>query len=479
VTHTYRWFDGFEQQGDVITECRAYSVTGTPVVELTIVRNSRASVKFNANNQNFMYYAAGFTGPGKWDTAGAGPGANHWAACHFRLDTNPGAQVTIAQFSAAGALVRSTLRIESTGKMRIYNEGGAAFAETALALTLGKWYTVSYHFDQNTTQEAIIRDADTGATFATISVAENSGAGPTTLHIGILGNANGIVFYVDNLVEEADATAANIDDPINDLTVAYACGMLLPDSVGFYNVWTNDYTYVDEAPSDGDTTYRQAAASGAFTQGLAATSSLAAQVAVIKAAIGWALWRSTGGQTNNANIRMRSGATDVNTTGDGTVSGTYIAAHLLRTTDPATSAAWTVSGIDSAEMGAADAGNNSIRVTTCGIDILYSVGAITRTKVIAYVMDDYDPERRVFDARTGEELPYEEVQPNVGWLRVTSGDMPDSSAPADAWEDDTLLPIDSVRYSQDASGASLDIIPSSEGLAEQLIRGLANSSGSL
>jgi hypothetical protein len=113
------------------------------------------------------------------------------------------------------------------------------------------------------------------------------------------------------------------------------------------------------------------------------------------------------------------------------------------------------------------------------LGILYVVGDIVRTKVIAYLIDESDAEQRIFDAVTGDELPYEEVQPNVGWLRVTSGEMPDSSAPADAWEDDTLLPIDSVSYSQGPEGITLDIEPSSEGLAEQLIRGLANSSGSM
>jgi hypothetical protein len=295
------------------------------------------------------------------------------------------------------------------------------------------------------------------------------------------GAEYGDVIY-DNIVVENSNTSSLIDDPANALTTKYACGLLVPDGTGSYDSATNDWSYVDETPHDSAGTIRViSGASGAdkgFTQTLKATSSLVAQVGTVYSTM--AMFFANADPNQNAFIRLRSGSTNSDSGSNADVAS-YVCHQRMHLTDPATAGSWTVSAIDSVEVGilriAADSG--TINTTLVALEILYTVGAVTRTKVIAYVMDDYDPERRVFDARTGEELPYEEVQPNVGWLRVTSGEMPDSSAPADAWEDDTLLPIDSVRYSQDASGASLDIIPSSEGLAEQLIRGLANSSGSL
>jgi len=476
VTHTYICFDGFEVQADASDEMRAAAVNGTPVIETSITRYSRASFKLNANTQNFYYRGVGFDGAGSW--AAAANRNYYWDSFAFRLETAPSSDTVIGEYSNTGATIRSQLSVTSTGALKVANEGAAA-TDTSAVLTLGQWYILSYLYSVNAADTVVIRNADTSGTLDTITVAENGGGTPHTFGIGVFGNVNGMVAYVDNFAMECSNTLADIDDPVNNLTTKYACGLMLPDGAGFYDAWTGTYADVDDVPHDDDATVRTATTALSFTQTLTPTSALAAQVGIIKAAMHFVFVKASATLVQ-VELRLRSGGTDVDATAQDAATLAYECIQLLRTTDPATSSAWTVSGVDSAEVGAdrPDAGD-TLRCTLVGLELLYTIGEVTRTKVIAYVMDDFDPERRVFDARSGEELPYEEVQPNVGWLRVTSGEMPDSSAPEDAWEDDTLLPIDSVRYSQDASGPSLDIIPSSEGLAEQLIRGLANTSGSL
>ena len=487
MTHTYFHFDGFEVQADANDEARwADLIAGStaPTIETSIVSYGRAAVRWNlaAALASLRIYSERL-GDGTW-VDDATPEEGVWMSFHLYITTLPGAGqfYYLCRTGDAGVNPRAALRINgTTGFLEVFSDGAGTWQAGTVALSTATWYVVSFKSIQSTAPIGIVRNRDTGATVDSKTHGTALGAGTIAryIEIGPYTTSTGNCVF-DNWVVESHATAANIDDPVNDLGTRYACGLLLPTAAGFYNAWTGTFADVDDVPHDDSATYRsEATANDAFTQGLAPTSSLAAQVSIVKASMHFAFLIATGANTN-CYIRLRSGGTDAD--GASTTdlpTGAYTCRQLLRTTDPATSSAWTVSGVDSAEVGVVNIDNLEARCTLLGLEVLYSVGDVTRTKVVAYVMDDFDPERRVFDARTGEELPYEEVQPNVGWLRVTSGEMPDSSAPADAWEDETLLPIDSVRLSQDASGPSLDIIPSSEGLAEQLIRGLANSSGSL
>jgi hypothetical protein len=475
VTHTLVFHDGAE----TLDRSRANSTAGAVTMETTITRYGRGAYRYApAGDVRGHRYRPRQAADGTWDATGI---SHFWISVAFYVVTFPAAgQSLVVLRMIGGAAMRSQVYFQSADrKLRINSPGGTDAG--AVALSAGKWYILSYRHLQNSTVSFIVRDADTGATVDSLTHSFNA-PNSTTDEIWLVnavGADNGDII-LDNFVMENDNASANIDDPVNLLTHKYACGLLVPDGTGFYNAWSGSWADVDETPHDSSTTARLAGAAGtAFTQDLKATSTLVAQVGTVYSTM--ALDILNGGIANqNAKVRLRSGATDSDSTDTTDISaGSYECRQKLYLTDPATAGSWTVSAIDSVQVGAVATDGNQIRCTLCGLEILYTVGAITRTKVVAYVMDDYDPERRVFDARTGEELPYEEVQPNVGWLRVTSGDMPDSASPDNAWEDDTLLPIDSVRYSQDASGASLDIIPSSEGLAEQLIRGLANSSGSL
>ena len=481
MTHTYFHFDGFEVQADADDEGRWYGLPGTaPSVETTITSYGRAAARWNlaAGAGSLRIYSERDT-EGQWvddDT----PEEDVWMSFHLYITTLPGAGqfYYLCRCGDASVNPRTALRINgTTGFLEVYSDGSATWEAGSVALSAGVWYVVSFKNFSGVAPQGIVRNRDTGATVDSKTHSNAGGSQARYIEIGPYTTSTGNCVF-DNWVVESHATAANIDDPVNDLGTRYACGLLLPTVAGSYDAWTGTFADVDDTPHDDDATRRAGTAAQAFTQGLASTSTLAAQVAMVKATMHFAFLKASAAGKSCA-LRLRSGATDVDTLAVADIaSGAYVCKQMLRTTDPATSSAWTVSGVDSAEVGALS-NSTTIYCTLAGMELLYTVGDITRTKVVAYVMDDFDPERRVFDARTGEELPYEEVQPNVGWLRVTSAEMPDSSSPADAWEDETLLPIDSVRFSQDASGPSLDIIPSSEGLAEQLIRGLANSSGSL
>ena len=472
MAHNIVFHDGAETRDEI----RCSASAGTITNELTIVSYGRAAYRMAANASFLQYQVNGVGGDGAWD----GTAKNHfWLSFHLYIVSLPsGANTIVALVDATGIIIRLQIQLLSTGQLLIYNSGGAANSTTAGSLTTGVWYVVSVYFNRNGTNQVIARVRDTGSTLTSTTVAENSNDTVKYIKIGVNDLANGEDLVFDNIVWESHDTAANIDDPVNQLGTKYACGLLLPNGAGFYDQWTNDYTYVDEVPHDGAATLRQETTQNeVFTQAMTQTSGLAAQVGTIYAATAFVIEVHDG--SGSIILRLRSGATDADTSA--LIPGvSYVAQQRLFTTDPATAGSWSVSAIDAVEVGAKKSSSGfTATVTLVGLELLYTITAVGRTRVIAYVMDDMDPMQRVLDGRTGEELPYEEVQPNVGWMRVTSGEMPDSASPSNAWEDDTLLPIDSVKYSQSASGVSLDIVPSAEGLGEQLIRGLANSAGSL
>jgi len=473
MAHNIVFHDGAETRDEV----RCFASTGTVSNELTTVSYGRAAYRIATSSSGVSYKPSGLAANGSWSTTEK----NHqWFTFHFYAVSLPS---TISQvlvlLDATLAIRRLQVVLNSTGTFTIYNSGVAANSTTAGAIATGTWYVVSVYFNRNGTNQIVARNRDTGSTVATTTVAENSNNTIAESRIGPYSDAvNGADMIFDNIVFESSDTAANIDDPVNQLGTKYACGLLLPNGAGFYDQWTNDYTYVDEVPHDSGSTVRQETTiNEVFTQAMTPTSGLAAQAGTIYAATAFSVEINDAGGT--IILRLRSGTTDADTSAFGP-GVSYVAQQRLFLTDPATAGSWTVSAIDSVEVGAKRAtSSGTSTVTLIGLEVLYTITVVGRTRVIAYVMDDMDPMQRVLDGRTGEELPYEEVQPNVGWMRVTSGEMPDSASPSNAWEDDTLLPIDSVKYSQSASGVSLDIVPSAEGLGEQLIRGLANSAGSL
>src|SRR3989337_1018922 len=462
MTHTLYWWTGFEDQ----QPSRGFTTIGTaPTFDSSITSLSRYSAKWDGS-------AAGVTGElqmlnilsdGLWGAGGGGGLDFVTTALHLYISALPisGQYIYLQALDRQGGFIKAC-RVTDAGKLEVFNDNGSTWATSANALSTGIWYVVSWESRRNGVLSAVARLRDTGATIASVTHGTASGNSTTLgIRLGPYSSSRG-TWYIDNYVIEFDSVAGNVDDPVNLLGTRYAVGLPAMTGNGFYTGWSGTYTDVDDYPHDTDATYRSAATVVAFTSVFAPTSSLAAQVAIVHGLLAFGFVRQEAGTPGFA-IRVRSGTTDSTGTAFG-VGSSYTVCHWRLLTDPATSSSWSVSGIDAVQAGFVRTGGTSAaRCTNVGYELLYSVGAITRTKVVAYMMDDFDPEQRVIDARTGEELPHEEIQPNVGWLRVTSGEMPDSNSPEDAWEDETLLPIDSVRFSQDASGTTLDIIPSSEG----------------
>lgn len=117
-----------------------------------------------------------------------------------------------------------------------------------------------------------------------------------------------------------------------------------------------DWQNVDEVPPDINTTYLLSTltlndASTVILETLANAGYVSGNIGAVLAV--FFTTRDAGG-TAKARFRLRSGITEVDTSADlsiGTGPGTSPVAAMFFTTDPATTAAWTVAGVNAVEIG--------------------------------------------------------------------------------------------------------------------------------
>jgi hypothetical protein len=425
---------------------RLETSTGAPTVDTSNTRFSRGAYKFNAV-EDLRYRVAGLTAQGQWDTVTQ---YNHLALTFaFKYEPLPTVSFNdiIEVYDSSLGVNRMAVQVNTDGSVRFAVDNGADGVTSAAGLIVaGQWYVLTVIYQRNGACTLIIRNADSGATVVSLTRTENSNGTVVYIYLGAHFSINGATVYIDNIVWEADNTFANLGDPVDFLTVRYACGLLVPDATGFYDAWNNTWANLDDTPNDGDATTRAIAANGAFTNNLKATSSLVAQVGSAHSTIAYTYVRNTGGSADNV-LRLRSGATDNNTTLIGIGWTTYATLQKRHQNDPATASAWTVSGLDSAEVGMSrTAGTFTTQTTVVGLEILYTVGAIKRTRRIEYFLESYDPLKRIIGF-LGREVLYNEVRSNR-WLRLLRKGLPTVQEEASFFDMEDMFYLEGVVYEQ-------------------------------
>jgi hypothetical protein len=281
------------------------------------------------------------------------------------------------------------------------------------------------------------------------------------------------------MVWESSATEANVDDPVNLLTTKYAINQMLPKGAGYYTGGTNDWSYVDEVPHDGDTTYRNID-SQQFTDVLTQTNLFPTAVGTVHAVMCLAVSRNNAcSGTSQVQMLMRSATTDL-ASGSGMCSVTYVNPKLFRTTDPATSAAWTVSAVDSLQVGCVESGTNAQGyITAVSVEVLYTTETIERIPTVLYAIDASDAQQKMIDLRTGDWPDLSEVPEDV-WTQIERLVLP-TSASFDTFIDrDDLLYHEEVTYTQQVGqAADIEISPSTFNFVEAMVSRLSEPSGSV
>lgn len=470
MAHRILWISGFEDE----QISRIWSSSGSAATLDSFACYSRKSVYWDG-------VAGAVNG---WLSNSHAPYTNNdfeWMSFCFYIDALP-VTATIWRLwtmVVSGGGVDTRIDLRPDGKLNLVNAGVSNVSTEALEE--GKWYTCSIQWHRNSTFRVIVRSVLTGATVLDKTHANSVGNLEWFSNsIGPFVASRGKVHY-DNVIFEGDDTAAtNVDDPILLVGVRHAIGMpatLTGD--GFYDAWTGSNGDVEETPADDATTYRSDTGNGTkFTAPHASITTLFAPVAAIHATQHWlrARWQSS---TNaSGSLLLRSGSTDF-PSADGPTGTTWVFSPVaagLRTTDPATSAPWTITAFEACEVGCQkDVTTGILNVTQVGIEVLYSVGEVERVRRIKYAIEDFDPLRRVLDLERGEFIEPEEVDVNVGWLRTTTSELPSLPSSNNAWDDPTLVPIESVRYRQSAEGITLTIEPAADRFAENLASKLSDS----
>ena len=251
--------------------------------------------------------------------------------------------------------LKLALRITSAGKIQAYQTNGTTQlgSDGATTLTTGTWYRIAI-------------TCGTGASAAySISLngtVELSGTGNlNTLNNGFLGLGK----YNDRNNQSVDYyyRRAVIDD------AAYVTGsfaILRPNVNGSTQQWTNGTNGSDWQELDGlvpvtseyvrSTAANQVALFGVTDTG---TAGITGTVQAVKQVI---YEREDTGGASEIALRVRSGSTnsDSTTVDAGSTSTATLARVLL--VDPNTSSAWTLSAVDSVEIGAVEGSGSAVRL---------------------------------------------------------------------------------------------------------------------
>lgn len=290
---------------------------------------------------------------------------------YFRYDTKPASNdEVICNFGAAvTTAVGSDLevRLNSSGNLAVYSSGTPTLLATgSTTLSSGTWYRVEVKADQsdaaNTVWEVKVDGTSQGSGSFTIV---NS---IVAAHLGKVFNRNGnsVDFFYD------DALLSNSAYP-----GAGQCKVMVPagdgsSANGTANGAANRWDCVKEIPHDSDTTYVNAIGASGTAATYTLTASGASSGDTINSVKGVHFTRRDGGTNGNVKLRVHSSSSNSDSSGQATTAS-YVITQRILDADPATSVAWTQSGVDAAEVGVVENSANASRVTA------------------AYLMVDYTP----------------------------------------------------------------------------------------
>jgi hypothetical protein len=342
------------------------STSGTVSVVTTPVRTGSVYALRSNPTTNSTGYAAC---PASFSTAGLPQnilaGTTYYFRFYFRAATLPAAnEEPICVAVDAISNVKFRLNITSGGILKFYNTSNTLLATGTTALSTNAWYCIIIYANSGASVSWEVRlapdDETTPATEISGSGADLGSNAFSSFRIGKAINVNSqtVDFYYDDML---------LDDA--NWPTQGTCVRLAPNGDGSTAQWTAgtaaDYTAVDEVPTDGDTSYIQKSAGSSQAHLVAlestTTKSISGTVNGVKAYI---RPREGGNVTSATLVRIRSGGTNSDSaTRNGNT--TYVPQFRVRDTDPSTSSAWTLSAIDSLEVGIADTGSASnVRCST-------------------------------------------------------------------------------------------------------------------
>lgn len=268
---------------------------------------------------------------------------------YFYAGTLPaaGSEPFMSVVNAANG-ARGELRISSTGIITAYDSTLTLVGTGTTTLSTGIWYRIDEYIDSNLGRiEVRVNGVQELQGLATLGANEF-----TFVHLGKRANRSGqsVDFYYDDIMIRDDYY------PPDGQSV-----VMIPDSDGYASTWTvgagpvNKWDCVDEIINDGDTSYLLSTKvlDNIYSAALqsAAGAGISGRVNAVKAL---AFVKRDGASNGAVRINFRSGAVNRQTSANTGTGAAYTFPGETFEIDPNGSIAWSVSALDSIEVGVAE-----------------------------------------------------------------------------------------------------------------------------
>ena len=231
------------------------------------------------------------------------------------------------------------------GHLAVYR-GATLLATGATVLSSGVWYYVELGatINSSTGSYTLKINGVTELTASGVNTQSTGNASANTIQIGSMSNSA----KVDDLYV-CDGQGSVNNTFLGDVRVQ----ALLPASDGGETQWTpsagtTHYSLVDEVPPDGDTSYVYSSTAGQVD--VYGMSAIAASTGTVKGVQWLAYARKDDAGTRTIAPLIRISSTDY-AGSDQNIGTSYTYYLQVYEEDPSTSAAWTIAGVNAAEMG--------------------------------------------------------------------------------------------------------------------------------
>jgi hypothetical protein len=347
-------FTGFET-GDA-SEC---AVSGTTAFSTTTIRTGSYALRVNPTTTNVG--SARVQGQLADGTFSAWDAATVYVRFYFRYATAPASnseEIFVAQDQATGG--KFFLRINSAGNLMAFASDGTTQSGSTGSSTLnaGTWYRIEAQVGTGLNANYEVRLNGNVELSGTNNLSfSNNGA----VLFGKSVNRNGqtVDFFYDDIVVD-DAAYPGPSE----------VKMLVPNAAGVFDTgadWRNNsgsscsgtansatFAEVDEVPHNSDTDFICKTSASSSPLGVTFNVQDTGTVGItgtVKTLKSLGIFKKTVSPAVAMRLRLRSSTTNDDTTA-GDVSTSYVNRAKLYATDPATSAAWTLSGVDGVQVGA-------------------------------------------------------------------------------------------------------------------------------
>jgi len=338
-----------------------YATAGLCVVQQDVVRSGDYAGRITPVSNGLAYLVLG-----QYDSSGRNgsqtPLSEVWVGlgCYWAARPAASDEECLVVLDASEDQ-KLALRIRADGRLAVYDSTGTSLGVGATVLQTGRWYWLELLCGTGTNADYALRI--NGVT--ELSGQGHMGTGGATLIVigkSVDRNGEGYDLYVDDIVTDTadwpgDCRGCRMD----------------PDGDGHYTDWAGDYTDVDDVPHNADTDYITASVAGA-AETVTLEHPTAAGVLGVARALKLVAVVRRGFAASTLRTRLRSGGIDLD--GDELPSAawtlTYVAVQQMYSTDPATSAGWTLAGLAGAEVGLVLTANAMARCTLLCAIVIWS-----------------------------------------------------------------------------------------------------------